>query len=75
MIKCIIKTLSTPSTHNGNKNQLFSKHVLTNDEFSLQVLNETFPNHTFLLNGLIQGVKVRTEPEVINFFHAQLNCA
>jgi hypothetical protein len=24
----------------------------------LQTLNETFPNHTFLLNGLIQGVKV-----------------
>ncbi|WAR24392.1 MF14A-like protein, partial [Mya arenaria] len=24
----------------------------------IDVLNETFPNHTFLLNGLIQGVKV-----------------
>lgn len=27
--------------------------------FSLQVLHETFPQHTFLMNGLIQGVKVR----------------
>lgn len=25
----------------------------------LQVLHETFPQHTFLMNGLIQGVKVR----------------
>lgn len=27
--------------------------------FVLQVLRETFPHHTFLMNGLIQGVKVR----------------
>lgn len=26
--------------------------------FPLQVLHETFPKHTFLMNGLIQGVKV-----------------
>lgn len=26
--------------------------------FLLQVLHETFPKHTFLMNGLIQGVKV-----------------
>lgn len=25
----------------------------------LTVLHETFPQHTFLMNGLIQGVKVR----------------
>ncbi len=25
----------------------------------LQVLNDTFPNHTFLMNGMIQGIKVR----------------
>lgn len=25
---------------------------------SSQVLHETFPQHTFLMNGLIQGVKV-----------------
>lgn len=25
----------------------------------LQVLHETFPQHTFLMNGLVQGVKVR----------------
>lgn len=24
-----------------------------------QVLNETFPDHTFLMNGLIMGIKVR----------------
>jgi MFS family permease len=24
----------------------------------LQVLNETFPDHTFLMNGLIMGIKV-----------------
>lgn len=24
-----------------------------------QVLHETFPQHTFLMNGLVQGVKVR----------------
>ena len=23
-----------------------------------QILNQTFPKHTFLMNGLIQGVKV-----------------
>jgi hypothetical protein len=24
-----------------------------------KVLNETFPDHTFLMNGLIMGIKVR----------------
>jgi len=29
-------------------------------DFSVfQVLNETFPDHTFLMNGLIMGIKVR----------------
>lgn len=27
--------------------------------FALQVLHQTFPQHTFLMNGLIHGVKVR----------------
>jgi len=27
-------------------------------EFSLQVLHDVFPHHAFLMNGLIQGVKV-----------------
>lgn len=27
--------------------------------FVSQVLHETFPQHTFLMNGLIHGVKVR----------------
>lgn len=27
----------------------------------LQVLHETFPQHTFLMNGLVQGVKVRPD--------------
>lgn len=26
-----------------------------------QVLHETFPQHTFLMNGLVQGVKVRID--------------
>lgn len=29
---------------------------------SLQVLHQTFPQHTFLMNGLIHGVKVRNIP-------------
>lgn len=28
--------------------------------FVLQVLRKTFPQHTFLMNGLIHGVKVST---------------
>lgn len=28
--------------------------------FALQVLHQTFPQHTFLMNGLIHGVKVST---------------
>ena len=32
---------------------------LTLSVFVLQVLHQTFPQHTFLMNGLIHGVKVR----------------
>lgn len=35
--------------------EFFSWGLLSNT--IINVLNETFPNHTFLLNGLIQGVK------------------
>lgn len=34
---------------------------------SLQVLHQTFPQHTFLMNGLIHGVKVRNIPSRISF--------
>lgn len=38
--------------------------------FVLQVLRQTFPQHTFLMNGLIHGVKVRD-----NSTHKQKNKA
>ena len=34
---------------------------LTTRFLSFQVLRETFPDHTFLMNGLVQGVKVRRD--------------
>lgn len=29
----------------------------SNSTFILQVLNHTFPDHTFLMNGLVMGIK------------------
>lgn len=41
-------------------NQLSLGFADSDNAFSLyQVLHETFPDHTFLKNGLIQSVKVR----------------
>lgn len=37
----------------------FLKPVLKSCSLLFQVLHETFPRHTFLMNGLVQGVKVR----------------
>ena len=40
---------------------LFAHKINTNCLPLCQVLKETFPEHTFLMNGLIQGVKVKNE--------------
>lgn len=31
--------------------------LLNSNKFCLQVLNKTFPDHTFLMNGLVMGIK------------------
>ncbi|XP_017689814.1 PREDICTED: hippocampus abundant transcript 1 protein-like [Lepidothrix coronata] len=36
----------------------------------LTVLHQTFPQHTFLMNGLIHGVKVRNVPSRLSFKYA-----
>jgi len=38
----------------------------------LQVLHETFPHHAFLMNGLIQGVKVGRQLFIANTSTDQL---
>jgi hypothetical protein len=37
-----------------------------------QVLGETFPKHTFLMNGLVQGVKVQIKIITIRLFLGNL---
>uniref|UniRef100_A0A673LYF4 Hippocampus abundant transcript 1 protein-like n=1 Tax=Sinocyclocheilus rhinocerous TaxID=307959 RepID=A0A673LYF4_9TELE len=49
--KIIIKDGGTPTDY------LFTAYIYGQSVFSFQVLHQTFPQHTFLMNGLIHGVK------------------
>nr|CAD7416442.1 unnamed protein product [Timema poppensis] len=46
-----------PSAGGSAVNNLIRDNALTECFVCCQVLNETFPDHTFLMNGLIMGIK------------------
>lgn len=47
------KKSQTKKKNNKQKHEVETKP----DLFNLQVLNQTFPDHTFLMNGLVMGIK------------------